>query len=110
MESRSALEKHLGQTVRTDVVTLRSFTMAEEYHQKYLLKQKYGLNAEMSRIYPDPKEFIDSTAVARVNGYSGGNGSKEQFFRDIDRLGLSETGKQELREIMQRQWKYEEKY
>jgi len=105
--SKAALEQELGRTVHTRVVPLRSFTMAEDYHQKYLLKQQHRLNAEMSRIYPSHRDFVDSTAVARINGYAGGNGSKEQFEREIDRLGLSDAGKQALRTIMERHWKYD---
>jgi peptide-methionine (S)-S-oxide reductase len=32
------VEKRLGRKVKTDVAPLRTFTMAEDYHQKYLLK------------------------------------------------------------------------
>ena len=105
--SKAALAQKLGQPVHTEVVPLRSFTMAEDYHQKYLLKQQYNLKAEMSHIYPQRQDFVDSTAVARVNGYAGGNGSREQFDRDIDRLGLSPAGKQDLRTIVERQWDYD---
>ncbi len=105
--SKAALEKELGRRIHTRVMPLRSFTMAEDYHQKYLLKQQHRLNAEMSRIYPAHRDFVDSTAVARINGYAGGNGGKKQFERDIDRLGLSDTGKQALRTIVERQWDYE---
>jgi peptide-methionine (S)-S-oxide reductase len=105
--SKAALEKELGRTVHTRVVPLRSFTMAEDYHQKYLLKQQRGLNAEMSRIYPAHRNFVDSTAVARINGYAGGNGSKKQFEREIDKLGLSDASRQALRTIMERHWDYD---
>jgi len=105
--SKAELEKELGRSIHTRVVPLRSFTMAEDYHQKYLLKQQHRLNAEMSRIYSAHRDFVDSTAVARINGYAGGNGSREHFERDIDRLGLSDAGKQTLRAIVERQWDYE---
>ncbi len=81
--------------------------LAEDYHQKYLLKQQYTLKAEMSRIYPQRQDFVDSTAVARINGYAGGHGTREQFEQEIDRLGLSPTGQQELRAILERQWRYD---
>ena len=105
--SKTALAEKLGQPVHTEVAPLRSFTLAENYHQKYLLKQQYTLKAEMSHIYPQHRDFVDSTAVSRVNGYAGGNGSRAQFDRDIDRLGLSPAGKQDLRTIVERQWDYE---
>jgi len=105
--SKAALAAKLGRPIYTEVAPLHTFTMAEDYHQKYLLKQQYTLLAEMSRIYPHHREFVDSTAVARINGYAGGNGSREQFNRDIDRLGLSAAGTAELTAIMERQWKYD---
>jgi hypothetical protein len=105
--SKAALAEKLGQPIRTEVAPLRSFTMAEDDHQKYLLKQHYTLNAEMSRIYPHHRDLVNSTAVARINGYSGGNGRREQFEREIGRLGLSAAGRNELRTIMERQWDYD---
>ena len=105
--SKAALGQKLGQPIQTAVAPVRSFTMAEDYHQKYLLQQQYNLKAEMSHIYPNHQDFVDSTAVARVNGYVGGNGSPEQFKREIDHLGISDAGKQALRTIMQRQWEYD---
>ncbi|MFC1913781.1 hypothetical protein ACFLXF_00685 [Chloroflexota bacterium] len=54
---------------------------------------------EYQAIYPELKEFINSTAVSRVNGYVGGNGSMEHLQKEIDRLGLSAAGKDLLLEI-----------
>ena len=42
-DSKDAVEKRIERRVKTDVAPLRSFTMAEDYHQKYLLKQNYRL-------------------------------------------------------------------
>ena len=38
MASKAAVEQKIGSIVKTEMVPLRSFTMAEDYHQKYLLK------------------------------------------------------------------------
>jgi hypothetical protein len=54
----------------------------------------------MSRIYPLHRDFIDSTAVARLNGYAGGYGGAAQLAREIDRLGLSDAGKRVLTGIV----------
>ncbi|MCP3953620.1 MAG: peptide-methionine (S)-S-oxide reductase [Desulfobacterales bacterium] len=98
--SRKALAAKTGKTIRTVVAPLRSFTLAENYHQKYLLKQRTDLTAEMVRIYPLDRDFIDSTAVARLNGYVGGNGSALHLAREIDSLGLSDTGRQTLKTLV----------
>jgi methionine-S-sulfoxide reductase len=107
MASRAAVEKKIGREVKTEVAPLRTFTLAEDYHQKYILKQHHDLKAEMSRIYPLHRNFIDSTAVARLNGYTGGHGNKKQFESEIDDLGLTDAGRQALRERVNRKWNYD---
>jgi methionine-S-sulfoxide reductase len=102
MTSKTAVEQKIGQTVKTEVVPLRSFTLAEDYHQKYILKRHYDLKNEMTRIYPSYQNFVDSTAVARINGYTGGYGSQEQLVREIESLGLSAEGKKALTRVVSR--------
>lgn len=99
--SKTALEKGGAVKVRTGVVPLRSFTLAEDYHQKYLLKHRHDLAREMMRIYPRKQDFINSTAVARLNGYVGGQGSREQLAREIDNLGLSPSGRRVLQDMVE---------
>ncbi|MEA3408450.1 MAG: hypothetical protein U9R48_10310 [Chloroflexota bacterium] len=56
--------------------------------------------ADFRRMYPDPKDFIDSTAATRVNGYLGGHGTRASLQRDLDSFGLSETAEEAfLREV-----------
>ena len=102
MASKTAVEQKIDHTVKTEVVPLRSFTMAEDYHQKYILKRHYDLKNEMSRIYPRHQEFVDSTAVARLNGYAGRHGTKDQLSLEIESLGLSAEGKKVLIEVVRR--------
>ena len=106
-ESKADVEKKLGQRVKTEVAPLRTFTMAEDYHQKYIIKQNYDLNAEMSRIYPLNRNFVDSTAVARLNGYASGHGNSDQLAREIDDLGLTDAGKKTLTDMLKRKWNYD---
>ena len=94
--SKTALAKKLGIKIKSKVAPLRSFTMAEDYHQKYLLKSNNRLEKEMELIYPHHRDFVASPAITRLNGYVGGNGNREQLSLDIDRLGLSSEGKKVL--------------
>jgi methionine-S-sulfoxide reductase len=94
--SKAAMEQKIDHTVITQVLPLRSFTMAEDYHQKYILKRRHDLKNEMSRIYPHHQDFVGSTAVARLNGYAGGHGTKDQLLREIENLGLSAEGRKVL--------------
>lgn len=100
--SKVALEDKIGSIVRTEIVPIRSFTMAEDYHQKFTLKGHKGLKKEMMRIYPRHQDLVDSTAAARLNGYLGGYGSKEQLAREIESLGLSAEAEKALAEMVRR--------
>jgi len=59
------------------------------------------LSKEFSALYPDLNAFIASTAVSRVNGYTGGYGSSESLLKVAASLGLSPTGSKRLFEIVQ---------
>jgi len=100
--SKTAVEQKIGGPVKTEVVPLRSFTMAEDYHQKYLLGRQDALKNEMIRIYPRYGDFVDSTAAARLNGYAGGYGTADQMSREIESLGLSAGGKKVLTKLVRK--------
>lgn len=83
--------------VKTPILKLEKFYLAEDYHQKYELRNNGTLMREFAAIYPNDADFVNSTAAARVNAYLGGSGTKERLEKEIDRLGLSETGRKILR-------------
>lgn len=85
-----------GNALLAEVLPAGEFYVAEDYHQKYLLREETSLDRELEAIYPDPKEFMNSTAAARVNGYLGGHGSEGMIRSDLDRLGLSQEAKKTL--------------
>lgn len=97
--SKKALEAKIGKPVKTVIAPIRNFTMAEDYHQKYLLKQ-HPLEKEITRIYPRHEDFVNSTAAARLNGYVGKHGSSDQLSREVDRLGLSKYGRTLLERLV----------
>ena len=102
LASKAAIEEKTGDTVRTEIVPIRSFTLAEDYHQKYTLKHNKGLKKEIMRIYPHHQDLVDSTAAARLNGYVGGYGSKDQLSNEIDSLGLSDEAEKVLVKLVPR--------
>lgn len=101
LASKTRLSKENGGKLYTRIVPLNVFTRAEDYHQKYLLKRHDDLKNKLARIYPRHKDFVDSTAAARLNGYVGGYGNREQLSREIEKLGMSTEGKTLLEKIVQ---------
>jgi methionine-S-sulfoxide reductase len=93
-ESKSRHEAGQGK-IHTEIAPLGEFTRAEDYHQKYYLRNS-EFAAEFAKHYPDASDFADSTAAARMNGYVGGHGNAAQLRGEIERLGLSDAARKRL--------------
>jgi hypothetical protein len=87
-----------GSAIATDILPATPFYLAEDYHQKYLLRHQRRLMEEFRAMYPDDRQFMNSTAAARVNGYLGGYGSRQRLEKEVEGWGLSPQAQQELRE------------
>jgi peptide-methionine (S)-S-oxide reductase len=96
--SRERVAKKLGKTIHTEVIAFTRFYVAEDYHQKYYLRQHRQILRQFQQYYPQAADLMNSTAAARVNGYIGGYGTTASLKADIDRLGLSEAARDELLE------------
>lgn len=100
LASRATLAEKTGRPIRSEVLPLRSFTLAEQYHQKYILKYHGDLFQAFSQNFPDQRSLVDSTAAARINGYLGGFGSLDQLHREIGLLGLRPGDQEALLELV----------
>jgi peptide-methionine (S)-S-oxide reductase len=100
--SKAELEGRRGRPIHTEIVTYSGFTPAEDYHQKHSLSLFPEFADEFRRIYPSLADYVASTAVARVNGYLGGEGSYEELLKEADSLGLSPKRKEQLLELVRR--------
>jgi methionine-S-sulfoxide reductase len=101
LASKERLEVHTGRPVFTEIEPAGEFYRAEDYHQKYRLRH-HRLMDEFRAMYPDERLFVDSTAVARVNGYVAGHGSLAALQAELAVLGLSTAGQGALLEILRR--------
>ncbi|OEF97521.1 hypothetical protein BHF68_04765 [Desulfuribacillus alkaliarsenatis] len=88
--------------IYTQLMPMRSFYLAENYHQKYYLQLDKEIAEEYRTIYPDWQDFINSTATARVNGYIVGYGDNDKLEQEIDKLGLSSKGQERLLRLIRR--------
>lgn len=99
-EVRDEVDREDDAAIMTSVEELDGFTSAEDYHQKYELQKHSSLMTELNIMYPDFWDLVDSTVAARLNGYVGGYGSREQLEEEIDSFGISDQSKDYVREIV----------
>ena len=99
-ETKAQREAALNTQLHTAIEPLREFYWAEDYHQKYRLQGATQLSAELHDIYPDIEGFVNSTLAARLNGYLGGAGTRQQLEAELPSYGLSEESEALLKRIV----------
>jgi methionine-S-sulfoxide reductase len=99
-QTRAQVEASRGEKVKTPVLPVTTFHLAEDYHQKYYLRLHQDLFKEFQAIYPATKDLYHSTAVARVNGYLGGHGSSAALLKEMEGYGLSAAAQAKLLKVV----------
>jgi peptide-methionine (S)-S-oxide reductase len=102
LETKEQKQVEWGREIYTEIVPASGFYLAEAYHQKYQLQRIHDLARELHSIYPNTEDFVNSTAVTRINGYVSGYGRMADLEKELGELGLSPNGNEKLLEIMRR--------
>ena len=96
METKDQLASETKVRITTAIEPYSRFYLAEDYHQKHSLRSYPEIMEGFRAMFPDLKSLINSTAVTRVNGYLGGNGSCGSLKEEIESFGLSHKAKETL--------------
>lgn len=92
LETKDQVAARIKDEVYTQILPATVFYLAEDYHQKYFLRLEPELLNELTAIYHSTKDFVASTAAARLNGYVAGYGTRAGIEGEISSLGLSPAG------------------
>ena len=84
-DEQEATARRLG--ISAPIVRGARFHLAEDYHQKYYLRHDHTLISELAD--HAPRELVESTVAARLNGYVAGEGTLAQLHDELAQLGLS---------------------
>ncbi|XP_006824915.1 peptide methionine sulfoxide reductase-like [Saccoglossus kowalevskii] len=90
-------QKNYGSKVVTDVLPAGTFYDAENYHQKYFLRFHDNL---LQSLGMGDGELLTSYRASRLLGYITGNGSVEEFNKEVKNLALSNEQANYIRKII----------
>ncbi|XP_076244505.1 methionine sulfoxide reductase A isoform X2 [Calliopsis andreniformis] len=97
-KSREQEQRKRTDLVLTEIRKFEKFYPAEDYHQKYRLRNHPWL-VEITGLTSD-EVLRSSPLAAKLNGYIAGAGTLDQFEKDLPKLGLSEKAVQYLKKYV----------
>ncbi|CAK9830812.1 Peptide methionine sulfoxide reductase [Anthophora retusa] len=97
-KSREQEQHKRTDLVLTEIRKFEKFYLAEDYHQKYRLRNHPWL-IEATGLTSN-EDLRNSPLATKLNGYIAGAGTIEQFEKDLPTFGLSEKAVQYLQKYM----------
>jgi peptide-methionine (S)-S-oxide reductase len=101
LEIAARLEATAKRKVYTEIVPAGDFYPAEDYHQKYYLRNSAELMKIFKEVYPSEDDFVASTAAARTNGYVAGFRTRAGLDKALQEAGLSLESTQRIVSVAQ---------
>lgn len=81
-------QKKMTRKIQTRIKSAETFYTAEDYHQKYMLRQHRNL---LSSLNLSAKDMLSGHIATRLNGYVGGFGTVQNLEEERKTLGLNEA-------------------
>lgn len=99
--SAERLEQAIGRRLATRVERLDRFWLAEDYHQKYYLRQDRTLMADFrATLGSNEAALRESTAAMLVNAAVATRSPERRIEDTLDELGLSAAGLVRMRALL----------
>lgn len=80
----------------TEIAPYSEFHLAEDKHQKYMLKRYPNAVEKLSTLYQAPADLTNSTLAARLNGLAKGYTNLEQIKNEIHKWPTSPNNREML--------------
>ncbi|KAH3778383.1 hypothetical protein DPMN_179839 [Dreissena polymorpha] len=98
-KTRDAQQQHLVRPIVTTIARATPFYEAENYHQKYILRQHPTI---LDKLGLSDSELVQSSVACRLNGYLEGFGCLDDFNKEQETFGLPEASLSYIRKQIEK--------